>query len=490
MVQAGSIMDSLKLSLPLNSNSAPAAAVSNLRSGSPVSDPVFEASLALFGSLWAVAVAYVLQQKLHPRTFSWAGLFLRAALYIGITLVAGCFGIWVASILRKRQSALGLARLSRTVGAAWLFLPCLAVLQSRQSWWIFVAGTLIAVIAALSLRSLFPEATQSDIPPLAVETAAMPSLYGLPPANSQLLRSLFIVLCTQAAIFCAINGYLVLALALFTLAIYLIVWRWSASDHDLVPALSSRRTAGGLCVIALLCTVVALLPFSGSGMQFGRLGIAERSARKDHLLTNRIASDYDYMGVIVLSPVVKRTKILPPVPHLDSALTGRASEPLVIPFDGPYWYFKQPHTDPGPRAHVIHKQATDINVRSTNWLPLRMEAHQNLGLPIDLACCREIDIALTNADNRPGTITLDMLLTNSATHGSSTEDLGNQLIPSSEVDPLPSSRAPVHELLKFPIPPHGVLRQFNAITVVFQPSRNRAQLGAKVSIQNFTLIPR
>jgi hypothetical protein len=483
-------MDSLKLSLPLNSNSAPAAASSDLRAGSPVSDPLFEGSLALFGSLWAVTVAYVLQEKLHLRTGSWAGLFLKAAEYIAITLAAGCFGIWTTSVLRKQESAFGLAQLSRTTGAAWLFLPCLAVLYSRQSLWTFVAAALTAVIAALSLRSLFPETIESDIPPFDGEGAAIPSLYGLPPADSHPLRSVFIVLCAQAAIFCAASGDLVPALALFTLAIYLIAWRWSACDRDLVPALSSRRAAGILCLVALLCTVVALLPFAGSGTRFGRVGLAEKSASKNRLPANRASSDYDYMGVIVWPPPVKRTEILPPVPHLGSAQPGRASKPLVIPFDGPYWYFKQPHTDPGTGAHVVHKQATDVNVRSTNWLPLRMEAHQNLGLPINLACCREIDIALTNADNRPGSITLGVLLTNSEIRGIPAEDLGDQLIPSSEVDPMPPSRAPVHELLKFRIPPHGKLRQFNAITLVFQPSRSRAQLGAKVSIQSFTLIPR
>jgi hypothetical protein len=364
------------------------------------------------------------------------------------------------------------------------------VLYSRQSLWTFAAAALAAVIAALRLRSLFPETTESDVPTFDGEGAAIPSLYGLPPADSHPLRSVFIVICAQAAIFCAASGDLVPALALFILAIYLIAWRWSACGRDLVPVLSSRRAAGILCVAALLFTVVALFPFAGSGSRFGRAGLAEKSASKDRLSANRASSDYDYMGVILLPPPVRRTEILPPVPPLDSARPGHASKPLVIPFDGAYWYFKQPHTDPGARAHVVHKQATDVNVRSTNWLPLRMEAHQNLGLPINLACCREIDIALTNADNRPGTITLGVLLTNSEVRGLPAEDLGEQLIPSSEVDPMPPSRAPVHELLRFRVPPHGKLRQVNGITLVFQPSRNRAQLGAKVSIQSFTLIPR
>ena len=42
-------------------------------------------------------------------------------------------------------------------------------------------------------------------------------------------------------------------------------------------------------------------------------------------------------------------------------------------------------------------------------MPLRMEAHQNLGLPIDLDCCREIDMKVTNADNQAG-VEIDIAL--------------------------------------------------------------------------------
>ena len=68
---------------------------------------------------------------------------------------------------------------------------------------------------------------------------------------------------------------------------------------------------------------------------------------------------------------------------------------------------------------MAHGKPTDfdVNVRSTDWLPLMMEAHQLLSSSIDLKCCREIDVSITNADNRPGRIELGVVLTDSRQTG-------------------------------------------------------------------------
>jgi hypothetical protein len=119
-----------------------------------------------------------------------------------------------------------------------------------------------------------------------------------------------------------------------------------------------------------------------------------------------------------------------------------------------------------------------------------MEAHQNLGSSIDLGCCGEIDIAITNADIHPGGIALGLLLTESSSPGKQSVYLGERPIESSQVVPIPWNRPPVKEVLHFSIPPSATVHKFDSLTIIFLPTPYHAQSGSKVSIQNFVLIPK
>jgi hypothetical protein len=134
-------------------------------------------------------------------------------------------------------------------------------------------------------------------------------------------------------------------------------------------------------------------------------------------------------------------------------------------------------------------KSTAVNMHSTNDFPLQMEAHQTLPQPISLDCCREIDLALTNADNRPGSIAVSLILTDTTSPHHPSQELHLQPILSSESSHFSLVRAPVDETLRFPIP-SGQLRRFNDITVVFQTARERSLGGAKVALKQFTPVPR
>ena len=175
----------------------------------------------------------------------------------------------------------------------------------------------------------------------------------------------------------------------------------------------------------------------------------------------------------------KKDRIVPPSPHATSLTIGKASKPIVIPFDGQYWYFKAPSKRPGPRAHIAHGKATHVNVHSTDSAPLLMEAYQNLGTSIDLGCCSEIDVAITNADVRPGTIALGIRLADSTSVGEPSQDLGDATIVSSKAAQIPLNRPPVEEVLRFPISRPTTIQRFNEITIVFLSARERARGGAK-----------
>jgi len=303
------------------------------------------------------------------------------------------------------------------------------------------------------------------------------------------VRSLFLAICGQAALILAIMDQPVSAGILLSMCLSMLVWRWSALVGSAIKQFADRRQSVLLCAFAIYFTVLALLPWV-----VGKSLASKKTAHKPALITHEAReSDVpgsDYVGVILWPPPIKKTEIVPPKPHSTSFAIGRASKPVVIPFDGQYWYFKAPSKRPGPRAHIAHGRATYVNVHSTDSAPLSMEAYQNLGTAIDLGCCSEIDIAITNADVRPGTIALGIRLSDSDSIGEPSLDLGERTIVSSNAPQISLNRPPVDEILRFPIPRSTTIHQFNEITIIFLSSRERAQAGAKVSIQSFTLIPR
>jgi hypothetical protein len=355
----------------------------------------------------------------------------------------------------------------------------------------FLVLAVATVTLAFSVQRLFPasaETEQRDHPNW--HTCYLPSLYGLPIPAFRPLREVLIAICAQTALIFAIADFLFLAGALLSTSLSLLVWRWSGSDSRAMTRLAGRRYFLPLYAFAFLVTVLALIPWVAISTHGGH-EVAHRPPVLARQPTKSDVSGSEYIGIILWPPPAKRTEIVPPRPHVTSFAKGRASQPVVIPFYGPYWYFKAPSTAPGPHAHVAHGKPTAVNINSSNSAPLLMEAHQNLDTPIDLSCCSEIDIAVTNADTRPGKIALALRLTDSGSVGTPSQDLGFRTIPSSEVIQIPQNRPPLKEVLRFPISRTTMMiHRFDEITVFFLPSRERARGAAKVSVESLTLIPK
>ena len=238
--------------------------------------------------------------------------------------------------------------------------------------------------------------------------------------------------------------------------------------------------------------MLLLTPWMGGGGGTSAVAAGSKAGGGPQLHDPRAGqSGSDFVGIILWPPQKKKVDIVPPRPNAPVLGLGVGAKPLIIPFDGPYWYFKAPMMGPGPKAHVTFGEPTKANVRSTNWMPLRMEAHQNLGLPIDLDCCREIDMRVTNADNRAGRIDIALVLTDTASPGSKQLMLGDEPVLSSlNMKRTALDRAPVTETLKFAIPRAAGLRRFDEIDVIVQPSVERAKLGSRVAVEEFELVPR
>jgi hypothetical protein len=205
--------------------------------------------------------------------------------------------------------------------------------------------------------------------------------------------------------------------------------------------------------------------------------------------TPRFARGGDYPGVILTLPPKPHPRIVPPAPSDQTNFSTALRRPVIIPFDGTYWYFKQSDTSPKAEAHIQRGDPIKANVRSTDHRALAMEAHQALPDPISGDCCHALRIELLNGDDRPGLIRIELLLRDTSGKPGSSLLLGSIPIPSSQLRHVPLNRPPVPESLRFQMPATARGKHFDEITVVIKPSSERALAGARIAIQNFVLIP-
>jgi len=288
---------------------------------------------------------------------------------------------------------------------------------------------------------------------------------------------------------------------LLALSAFLLAWKLTlATDGPPENKGSQSRSAlrlarEGLTAV-LLTTAVLLLGFQ-RGIYSNAMSAAsapDRSSLSRFLQEksrpgNSAAAISGYESII-LWPVPEKKKLLAPTSSGTSSQAVRMTKPLVIRFDGPYWYFRPPRKSPGLRAHVVHGNPLGVSIHSTDFVPLLMEARQSLGAAIPLTCCREIHVTIENHDNIPGRIAIGVLLTDSTSIGKPTLYLDQQPVISTEPDHFSVKSSPVQEVLRFPVPNHPRIDRFDEITVIFFPDTERAKAAAKIAIQEFELLPR
>jgi hypothetical protein len=311
---------------------------------------------------------------------------------------------------------------------------------------------------------------------------SIPTFSGVPVVRSNLWAPFSISVSAQTAVLLIMLGKTTAACILVSVALFFAASQWTR-------AYPKQQWLSFL--FAVFAATIAFLPWLSGGV-FGLLGtgnaIRTRPARLLQNSGEQIRSSY--VGIVLWPPhPKKKAEVIPPVTHTHSRGMWNASKPMVIPFDGPYWYFKAPAKKPGPKARLVRGQPTLVNIHSTDWQPLLMEAHQNLGSSISLDCCKEIDVTITNADNRPGRLSIGMILTDSTSPDKPSQYLEEKPIVSSEAPHFSINRPPTDEKLRFQIV-KGKLQAFDEITMVFLPAKERSLGGAKIAIQQFTLIPR
>jgi hypothetical protein len=99
-------------------------------------------------------------------------------------------------------------------------------------------------------------------------------------------------------------------------------------------------------------------------------------------------------------------------------------------------------------------------------------------------------VEIENRDNLRGAIALGVVLTDSSAREKPSLWLGQQTIVSSEPDRFAVKLEPVDEVLRFAVTSLATMRRFDQITVEYFPGPEHWQVGAKVAIKQFELVPR
>jgi hypothetical protein len=193
---------------------------------------------------------------------------------------------------------------------------------------------------------------------------------------------------------------------------------------------------------------------------------------------------------VILWPYPKKELAAPPRFVADTLLAPGTKQPLIIRFNGPYWYLQPPAKFPGSRAHQATGTPLGFDIQSQNLMPLVMDAHQYLSAAIPIARCREVTVELGNRDNTIGAISLGVLLTDGTSAGKPTLSLGEQPVESTQREHFSIKTTPVFETLHFHVPADARMRKFNEITVLVLPEIEHRYEAPKIAIQQFELFPR
>ena len=466
---------------------------------SPTRFLAFLATAGIINAWIAAELLCPLPASHHP---SLTALVVRASIYVSGAALAGVLGAWFYwtrsgnPFLLHPPVPLGLFTL--TNAATWVWIPSIVLWSGQDSPLFPCVAVLAAILLARGLRKIMPPST----PPQDARTYPRELFAATLETHPRELHGYFLAVCLYSAAYNLTNSWILNAGCLLALSAFLFAWNLTGAPHPRLPShQANARALRRLAVVvpaAIVMTAIALL----FGVAHRNLAQAQaaRSGANGHLPAGhtghptgpRSAGGSSLAGYesIILWPVAEKKQIVPPLVQPATLLAPGTTKPLIIRFDGPYFYFQPPGKRPAPDAHQAHGTPIEVNIRANNFIPLVMEAHQSLGTPIPLARCREIQLEVLNGDNHPGTVNLGVLITDTSGSGKPQVYLGQQPIQSTEPGQFRVKTDPIPETLRFSIPSPAKLRKFDQITVLFFPDTANYTLGPKLAIQQFQLIAR
>ncbi len=294
------------------------------------------------------------------------------------------------------------------------------------------------------------------------------------------LPSLFAAVCIEFAMLASSSGDWVQTAVLLGIGAASVTWRYTVTGGE-----GARRRGAPIVALACLLVISSLVRF----VEFG--GGSRAEAQPETRTTAVSFADDSVRGVVLWPEIMQHTMLVAPLPLMARNLPKTMkNKPLTIPFYGVYWFFKRPYRRPPPESVITRGSADAMTFRSTDRIPLTMEAHQNFGATIDLSCCSKIEIEVSNADRYPGSVALELVLIDTTSAGRSRQSLGVASTTSTPPWGLGDAGKRYSEVLTFPIPASGGLRKFDEVMVRFHLDAVRGHRSAKIAIEKFVLIPR
>ncbi|HTH52538.1 MAG TPA: hypothetical protein VL495_01225 [Edaphobacter sp.] len=444
----------------------------------------------------AAFVLWMICSWLRPGTFPAIGLVVAAGCLLLLGVVASAF---VAQIIYAKSSGEN-AKATPVVQAACLaalWVPAWILFMLSQSPLMVLAGCLCLATVGFFLKRCSVEAAAPVNPQPAPESEASLRLAQLTEVarGPKVLPSFLLALLAEVAIVLVITQWYKTASLAWGVWVAILCWRAVPSQAQPQSLLSSDMQQR-LAACAYVLTLVALLPYLkvSPGFRGGLAALLKPNhtvKENDAARENSSRSSAGYVGIVLLSPSVKQRKLEMPAKHDPMNFSVRLAQPLEIPFDGQYWYFKAPDRQPRPTAHVVRADTLKATIQSSDSYPLLMEAHQRLSDPMDLGCCSAIHMVVQNADKREGRIALELWVRNRTVKPVVPHYLGTATIPSSELPTAAKSwpARPPEENMSFPIPPGLAGLQFDEIMLVVRSSPALARTGAKIAIRKFVFEP-
>ncbi len=205
-----------------------------------------------------------------------------------------------------------------------------------------------------------------------------------------------------------------------------------------------------------------------------------------------VAGD-SYPGMILRPEIKDHVTIVPPLARrrvFGGKPDERREDPVSIPFYGAYWFFRA--SDKTLPADSVESRGdpASTSFKTTDFTPISMEARQNFGSLIELSCCGAIEIVISSGDRRPGTVSVELILTNTRLPDEPRQSLGICPVNSALRWFPGDNRPPVAEVLSFRVPRQSAIQKFDEAIVRFELRSPRQQWSARIAIEKFRFIPR
>ena len=195
-----------------------------------------------------------------------------------------------------------------------------------------------------------------------------------------------------------------------------------------------------------------------------------------------------FAGVQLYPEVEAHTRLVAPRLLGTSNFGESRTDPLSIPFNGVYWFWRGPSDRPPLNSVVMHGSPSARFFRSTDGDGMSMEARQNLGFMVDPKRYGAIEIAVENADPFPNTVSILLKIRNTAAPHHPMLSLGMEDV-SAPASPVGGGTATA-QVLRFRIPSAIPSGSFDELTVSYYLKGARSDRSARIAIDRFRLVPR